>query len=192
MSEKKKSHSGLILLVLLVLGVAVIAFNFYRDPALLQKIPLVKNLVKAKAQTAAPQTDLEKLSQENDTLKKGLAQKEQELQSVQQELTKVKQQLAASPQTQLEAEVAKLNKELEDAKSQSGVKKASYEDMAKYFAEMKSKDAAEILSRLDSKDVIGILQEMNADVAAPILQNMDRDKAVQISREMLVAAPSGG
>gem|GEM_PF-5119095 len=64
--------------------------------------------------------------------------------------------------------------------------------MAKYFAEMSSKDAAEILARLESKDTIGILQEMNADAAASILQNMDRDKAVQISREMLVTAPSGG
>ncbi len=192
MSEKKKSRSGLILVILLVLGVAVIAFNLYRDPSLLQKVPVVKNLVKVKEQTAAPQTELEKLAQENDTLKKGLAQKEQELQAVQQELAKVKQQLAASPQTQLEAEVAKLNKELDDARGQSGAKKASYKDMAKYFAEMSSKDAAEILARLESKDTIGILQEMNADAAASILQNMDRDKAVQISREMLVTAPSGG
>ncbi|MEQ8173503.1 MAG: hypothetical protein ABRQ26_00415 [Syntrophomonadaceae bacterium] len=185
MSEKKKSRSGLILVILLVLGMAVIAFNLYRDPSLLQKIPVVKNFVKVKDQTAAPQTELEKLAQENDTLKKGLAQKEQEL-------AKVKQQLAASPQTQLEAEVAKLNKELNDAKGQSGAKKASYKDMAKYFAEMNSKDAADILARLDSKDAIGILQEMNADAVASILQNMDRDKAVQISREMLVTAPSGG
>gem|GEM_PF-4532806 len=124
MSEKKKSRSGLILVILLVLGVAVIAFNLYRDPSLLQKVPVVKNLVKVKEQTAAPQTELEKLAQENDTLKKGLAQKEQELQAVQQELAKVKQQLAASPQTQLEAEVAKLNKELDDARGQSGAKKS--------------------------------------------------------------------
>ncbi|MEN6390218.1 MAG: hypothetical protein ABFD04_07340 [Syntrophomonas sp.] len=67
MSEKKKSRSGLILVILLVLGVAVIAFNLYRDPSLLQKIPVVKNLVKVKDQTAAPQTELEKLAQENDT-----------------------------------------------------------------------------------------------------------------------------
>lgn len=192
MSEKKKSRSGLILVILLVLGVAVIAFNLYRDPSLLQKIPVVKSLIKVKGSTTAPQTELEKITQENDTLKKGLAQKEQELQTVQQELAKVKQQLAASPQTQLEAEVAKLNKELSDAKGQAGAKKASYKDMAKYFAEMNSKDAADILARLDSKDAIGILQEMNADVVASILQNMDRDKAVQISREMLVTAPSGG
>lgn len=192
MSEKKKSRSGFILVILLILGVAVIVFNLYRDPALLQKIPVVKNLVKDKGQIATPQTELENLAQENDTLKKGLAQKEQELQSVQQELAKVRQQLEASPKTQLEAEVAKLNKELEEAKGQAGAKKASYADMAKYFAEMKSKDAAEILSHLDNKDAIGILGEMNADAVASILQNMDRDKAVQISREMLVTAPSGG
>jgi len=138
------------------------------------------------------QTELEKIRLENDNLKKSLVQKDQEMLALQKEIADFRQQQSGASEARLKDELARVNKELLDLKTSQGSRKAAYQDMAKYFSAMKSKDAADILSRLENPDIIGILGQMTADTAAEILQNMDHDRAGQISREMLVTAPSGG
>lgn len=192
MALKKKTISAILLVVLLVLGVGVIAFNVYRDKSLLQKIPVVKNLAAVKNSAGGNQTELEKIRLENDNLKKSLVQKDQEMLALQKEIADFRQQQSGASEARLKDELARVNKELLDLKTSQGSRKAAYQDMAKYFSAMKSKDAADILSRLENPDIIGILGQMTADTAAEILQNMDHDRAGQISREMLVTAPSGG
>lgn len=191
MAVKKKMTSAILLVVLLLLGVGIIAFNVYKDKTLLQKIPVIKNLAAVQKTGGEGQTELEKMRQENDNLKKGLAAKNQEMQTMQKEIADLRQQ-SGSSESKLKDELAKLNKELLDLKTKQGNQKSAYQDMAKYFSAMKSKDAADILSRLNNPDIIGILGQMTADTAAEILQNMDHARAGQISREMLVTAPSGG
>ncbi len=191
MAGKKKITSAALLAILLILGVGVIAFNVYRDKTLLQKIPLIKNLAVVKSSSNGGQTELEKMLMENDNLKQGLLQKEQEMQALQKEVADLRQQQSGATEAKLKDELARLNKELLELKTRQGNQKSAYQDMAKYFSAMKSKDAADILSRLDNPDIIGILGQMTPDTAAEILQNMDHDRAGQISREMLVTAPPG-
>lgn len=190
MAAKKKSKSALLLIILLVLGIGVIGFNLARDTTWMQKVPVLKNLA-AKKTSVKGATGLEKLQQENDKLKKDLAQKNQELQTAQKDMTGLRQQSSADDSAELKKQIASLNKELLDAKSQNDGDNTAYQNLAQCYTEMKSKDAADILSRLNDEDVIGILGQMNAETAAGILQNMDHDRAATISRKMLITAPKG-
>ncbi|HWP98585.1 MAG TPA: hypothetical protein VN426_17215 [Syntrophomonadaceae bacterium] len=184
----KKSKSALLLIVLLVIGLGIIGYNLVKDPALRQKVPGLKNLFPVKTQTDAG-TELQNLKQENDNLKKGVAQKDQELQSVQKQLADLSKQAAGSGGA---GQTDKSNNQQADQQSKQAAQKSTYQDIAKYFTEMKSTEAADILSRLNDEDVIGILGQMPADTAAAILQNMDHDKAAAISKKMLITAPAGG
>lgn len=187
----KKPKSALLLIILLVIGLGIIGYNLVKDPALRQKVPILTKLLPAKNQTTGG-TELQNLQQENDTLKKGVAQKDQELQSLQKQLADLSKQTGGSGGTGQSAQTDKSSSPQVDLASKQAAQKSTYQDIAKYFVEMKSKDAADILSRLNDEDVIGILGQMPADTAGEILQNMDHDKAATISRKMLITAPTGG
>ncbi|MEN6348085.1 MAG: hypothetical protein ABFD08_01610 [Syntrophomonas sp.] len=189
----------IIFTLLLISGGAYLLMylNFFQTPALLVHIPVLGTKISqstdkvsvVKYQKIVEQN--EQISKENEKLKKTIEIKKSEMEDTQSSLSDVKKKLKLTEQSDdnLKEEVARLNKEIIDLKTQQGSKSAAFKDMAQYFSQMKAKDAADIMSRLSDEDIIGILSEMESEVVAELLQNMDRDKAAGISKKMLVATP---
>lgn len=186
-SLKKVKIMGLSLLVLAMIagsGYFLIKLGVWQSPAVLQNIPVL-NAIQGDREPrgdAAPDA----LQPEQN-----LAVKQAEMSELQTRMAATEQALQQSQdsETQLKAEVARLNQEILNLKSGDSAKRAAYKDMAPYFANMKAKDAADILSRLKDEDIIGILSSMDKEMAAEILPFMNRDKAAAITAKMLAVGP---
>ena len=136
-------------------------------------------------------SEVEKIAQENDILKKQLSNKEKEIDLLKQDFQEMedKQQAYKQADAEYQEKIIALNDKLNNTEQNSSTQDSIYKDMAKYFMEMNSKDAADLMMRLEEKDSIGILEKMEVDSAAEVLQKMPRDKAASITRKMLVSSP---
>ena len=112
-----------------------------------------------KAQIKGFQTQLETLKVEN----KAQLQKQQELE--QKILSQTETVVKAGDQTTKGSDTA-------------------YKQLAKYYAEMKPKEAVAIIDKLDDDTVIGILINLESDQAAKILATMDPKRAARLVNKL--------
>jgi flagellar motility protein MotE (MotC chaperone) len=200
-------------LVFMILGVILVAgivwsllhFKVVKIPAIINnnlstvmgKIPMADKIPFLKQSTPEElqETELQKVKQENDTLKRSVAEKKAEMEALQRTMEDMdkKQKIVQQAGEDAKAEIIRLNEKLLEAAKNSTNTKASqqsiYKNMAQYFAEMNSKEAADLLSKLNDQDIIGVLGAMETSLAGEMLQKMPRDKATTIARKMLVASP---
>lgn len=140
-------------------------------------------------------TELQKVKEENDTLKRSITEKRAEMEALQKTIDDMdkKQKIGQKTTDDAKAEIIRLNEKLvlvtESASISKANQKSIYKNMAQYFAEMNGKEAADLLSKLSDQDIIGILGEMDTALAGEMLQKMPRDKAATVARKMLVPAP---
>jgi flagellar motility protein MotE (MotC chaperone) len=181
---------ALTLIVLLLIAAAgYLGYGFYKNPSRLSNIPLIKNFVPAADEDSLPEvSEADIIQQEIADLKTALEEKDAEKETYEQEITQLREQLASNEVEELQNEVARLELVIMDMQNQRSNQDAAYQDLAQYYALMKSKDAAGILSRLSDDDAIGIISRMDNDAAASVMQNMDQDRAATITKKMLTVS----
>ncbi len=200
------------ILVFMLLGIVLVAgivwallhFKVVNLPAsisklstVVEKIPLADKIpfLKQSAPKDLQETELQKVKQENDTLKRSAAEKKAEMEALQKTMEDMdkKQKIVQKAGEDAKAEIIRLNEKLlvaaNPASNPKNDKQSIYKNMAQYFAEMNSKEAADLLSKLNDQDIIGVLGAMETALAGEMLQKMPRDKAATIAKKMLVASP---
>ncbi len=118
----------------------------------------------------------------NDKLQKEISQLKTQIQTLQKQLTTTKSEKDALTQKQQKMEQDLLNKVATEEEAVS--KETSYQQLAKYYAEMKPKDAVAILDNLDEETVIGILINLESEQTAKILTAMDAKKAAKLVNKL--------
>lgn len=186
--EKSMNTVKKILIIIAVLALAggtLYGLEFFHVVDLspvFDKIPLAgKNL-------SPSQREVQDLRKENDTLKKTIQQKDEKIKRQQRQLDRAKKRESdwKKAEKEYQKELIKLNEEMgATAVPGSQQKMQAYKNMARYFAEMNTKEAADLLARLNDEDIIGILSCLDADTAAEILQAMPRDHAARIANQMM-------
>lgn len=176
--------------LLLITYAALVYFHIITPPSFMPALPYVQK--QASAPVDRKTLELEKVKQENDTLKRKLVKQESEIELLKNDIKTVEdKQLAIQKATQKADEEYKnkiiaLNEKLNTSRQIKSDQESAYKDMAKYFAAMKTKDGAELLAKLDETDAIGILEQIDTETAAELLQKMPKEKAASITRKMLV------
>ncbi len=197
----KKIKILMILLTILLLSgggyYLLLYLNLLTPPPFLKNTPFIGNIVSRSMekvsliQYESVLQQKEKALADNQKLRQDLENKAGEVQKVGSSLADLKKKLKLNEREDdnLKEEIAQLNSEILELKSQQESRVAAYKDMATYFSEMKAKTAADILSRLEDEDIIGIFGQMESDTVAELMENMDAARAARISKKMLVAAP---
>jgi len=177
---------------------ALLHFKIVSIPAVTDRIPAVVSKLPFLNQTAPKdlqETELQKVKQENDTLKRSASEKKTEMEALQKTMEDMdnKQKLLQKTGDDAKAEIIKLNEKLlaetNPATNSKNNQQNIYKNMAQYFAEMNSKEAADLMSKLNDQDIIGILTAMDTALAGEMLQKMPRDKAAIVAKKMLVTNP---
>lgn len=194
MSLLKKIIKGILIIIIILIiflagYAALLYFHIIKAPAFMPDLPYIndKQLTSANKKLS----EVEKMAQENDILKKQLNDKEKEIDLLKQDFQELedKQQAYKQADDKYQEKIIELNNQLNESAQNASDQDSIYKDMARYFMEMNSKDAADLMTRLEEKDTIGILEKMEVDSAAEVLQKMPRDKAASITRKMLVSSP---
>ncbi|PKM77663.1 MAG: hypothetical protein CVU90_06175 [Firmicutes bacterium HGW-Firmicutes-15] len=191
--------------IILVAGVvwALLHFKVVKLPtsisnlsSVVEKIPMADKIpfLKQSVPKDLQETELQKVKQENDTLKRSAAEKKAEIEALQKTMEDMdkKQKIVQKNGEDAKAEIIRLNEKLLLAAKPAGnstTNQQIYKNMAQYFAEMNAKEAADLLSKLNDQDIIGVLGAMETALAGEMLQKMPRDKAATIAKKMLVASP---
>jgi len=155
-----------------------------------QSIPVVNKLVPP-PKSENQQNPLEKnpLYKENLSLKdqnRKLAAEEDRLNKEMGELQKKIEVAGKEKQTLLEAKnnlQAALDS-LEAANEEVAAGEANYDELAKYYSEMKPVAAVKIMENLNDEVNIGILQKLEDEQVAKILSAMDPERAAELVNKM--------
>lgn len=176
----------IVIAVLALVGGTLYGLNFFH---VLNLSPLIDKLPWGGSASPA-QIEVQKLKEENDTLKTSLHKQEEQIHRLELDLKKAEKHENDFKRTEkvYQEEIIKLNEQIAaTAAPGSQTKNQSYKNMAQYFSEMNAKEGADLLSRLKDEDIIGILSAMEADSAAELLQKMPRDKAARVTSQMMEA-----
>lgn len=119
--------------------------------------------------------DNRKLTEEIDKLKKGSGELEKKL-----EIVNAEKKGLIDTQNNLQAALDSI----QSSKNQAQTAKLSYEQLAKYYAEMEADAAVKIMDNLTDEVNIGILQNLEDDQVAKILSAMDPTKAANLVDKM--------
>lgn len=181
----------LALIILAIMSGAVymlMVMDVIPSPAFVENIPVLGERLASDQVKLSPE---EQLKRDKAQMSEELVQRETEFKKLEATLAETRKLLnnAEKSNKELQTEIKSLTEQLEQLKTRQSSQQSAYQDMARYFTEMKAKDAADLLSRQKDQDIIGILQQMQASQAAEILQNMDREKAAAITRQMLAVSP---
>lgn len=192
----KKIGKKLLFLLLGIILVAVVVwallhFKIVSIPAVTDRLPFLNQSAPKDLQ----ETELQKVKQENDTLKRSASEKKAEMEALQNTMEDLdnKQKILQKAGEDYKTQIIGLNEKLSPVANSTADPKNNqqsiYKNMAQYFAEMNSKEAADLLSKLNDQDIIGVLGAMETSLAGEMLQKMPRDKAATIAKKMLVASP---
>ncbi|MGR6836157.1 MotE family protein [Syntrophomonas erecta] len=176
---------GILALLLMGGGYGLLVyFNLVKGPAVLLDLPVVGSKL---GQDSPARTLSDPLIEENQKLKDRIASREKQITKLEKKSADFEKQWKRSEieRENLQEEMAGLNDQIQELKASPTGKQMTYQDMARYYAEMKTQDAADILTRLSDEDIIGILTAMESDQAAEILQKMNHDRAAAITKKML-------
>lgn len=137
---------------------------------LLSKVPYLN---KTTAATQEPEDNLFEL--ENKQLKNQVKSLERQVKL----LTQEKEALAQA-KDQLETEF----QEIESATQTDGDKKINYEQLAKYYGQMKADAAVKIMDNMEDELVIAIFLKMEDEQVSKILSKMDPKRAANLVKLM--------
>jgi len=179
----------ILLLILLATYAALLYFNIIQAPAFMPNLPYIQD--KEISSENKNLSEVEKITKENDILKKQLTSKDKQIDLLKKDFQELedKQQAYKQADAEYKDKLIALNNKLSDTEQSPMDQDSIYKDMAAYFMAMNAKEAADLLSRLKDEDIIGILEKMEIDSAAELLQKMPRDKATTITRQMLASTP---
>lgn len=125
----------------------------------------------------SPDSD-SKLQEENRQLKAQVA-------GLQKQLAALKSEKEAMVQKQLELEQKLLSQaDTKDKAAAQSSTESSFKQLARYYAEMKPKEAVAIMDKLDDETVIGILINLENDQTAKILATMDPKRAARLVNKL--------
>lgn len=173
----------LILIIVAGTGYLLIYVDIIETPAVVKKIPLLNRILPQEEATEVVANNVAHEPKKAQDLEDKIKELENQLKQ-----TEKKFKSAEKKEAEASEQIVMLNEQLLNSQTRQSSQQEAYRDLAKYYAEMKAKDAAQILSRLKDEDVIGILGELEPDQGAEILQNFDADRAAAITRKMLVVS----
>ncbi|MGI5880141.1 MAG: MotE family protein [Syntrophomonadaceae bacterium] len=173
----------LILIIVAGTGYLLIYIDMIETPAVVKKIPLLNNMLPEEETMEAVSNNTTPEPQKAQDLEDKINELETQLKQTEQKLKSAEKKEAAASE-----QLVNLNEQLLNSQTRQSSQQEAYRDLAKYYAEMKAKDAAQILSRLKDEDIIGILGELEPDQGAEILQNFDTNRAAVITGKMLVVS----
>lgn len=156
--------------LLSLLGVDVIGKVLHVGNA----IPYVEQIVPGENEKPAEtkKTEQNQLS----TLQAELTKNKQSSEALQEEVAKKDATIQA-----MQKQVVDLQKVMEDKRTTDEERQKQYQDLAKIYTTMSTKNAAAIIENLTKEEAVTVLAKMKPDQRAGILEKMDPKKAADIS-----------
>lgn len=129
------------------------------------------------------QRENEGLKQQNDNLKKQVAQAQKAQQDWTAKRVALEQQIASQKAGQAATQTSAQGT-TQGTTQQPSTPEDKFKQLAKYYAEMKPKDAVNTMNLLPDNIVLGILTKLDSDQTAKILAAMDPKKAATLVAQM--------
>lgn len=119
------------------------------------------------------------VQQENQKLKVQVKDLQKQLEAL-----KVENKAQVQKQQELEQQLISQSDNVNNTDESDSGTESSYKQLAKYYAEMKPKEAVAIMDKLDDDTVIGILINLENEQTAKILATMDPKRAARLVNKL--------
>ncbi|UFJ42129.1 MotE family protein [Brevibacillus humidisoli] len=159
-----------------ILGGVLLNFSGYDVVGMIQEqgnsIPVIEKIIPGsnEAEEAQPQTN------PVEELQAKLQQKDEQIVQLEKDLAEKEATIKA-----IEEREAELEKMLEDKQADEAERQQQYQDLAKLYTSMSSRNAASIIGNLSLEEAVAVMSKMKPDDRADILSKMDPKKAADIS-----------